>query len=319
MKGLYFDEKPQYRADLPKPARKADESLIRVNIAAICNTDKEVIKGYKSGFKGIMGHEFTGVVVESDNSDLLGKRVVCEINDNCEECLYCNTGRPHHCIKRRVPGLSHMDGCFAGFIAVPDKLLHVIPDDLPDEKAVFTEPLAAAVEVLEQNHLRPSQEVAIIGDGRLSFLIAQVLSLNGSGVTVFGKHEEKLSMFAPFAKTVLINENIDKISINGVPDTFETVIEASGSPSGMQTAFKLVRSCGLLILKSTYAGKIDIDLSEVVVRELTIKGSRCGPFEPALNLLKKGLITCPAITLFPVEEFKKAFEDTGFKAGFDFR
>lgn len=306
MQAVHFDGKAvAYTTDYPKPQPAPGESLIRVLLAAVCNTDKEVARGYKPDFTGVMGHEFVGIVEESDCPELLGKRVVGELNAGCGRCIYCKTGREKHCVDRRVIGMAGKDGCFAQYMTLRSDLLHPVPDELPTELAIFTEPLAAAVQLLEQVHLAPSNQVAVIGDGRLAFLCAQVLALNGAAVTVFGRHQDKLAGFSGFAATATAPSG-----------SFEVVVEASGSPSGLQDAAKLVRSGGTILLKSTYAGEITLNMSRFVVDEITVVGSRCGPFAPALRLLSRGLVTLPSIRLYPLEQYQEAFASTAFKAGF---
>lgn len=308
MKALYFDGTLQYISDYPTPIPKKNECLVRVELAAICNTDREVLRNYKPGFNGVLGHEFCGIVDQADEKSLIGKRVVCELNLGCGECIYCKTNREKHCVSRLVLGLSDMDGCFAEYVKLDRALLHVVPDNIPPESAVYAEPLAAAMQVLESTHILPSTPVAVISDGRLAYMIAQVLSLNGTHVTVFGKHEEKLAAFKTFADTA-----------TAPAGSFETVVEATGSPSGLQTAISLTRSGGTIILKSTYASNASINISELVVREITLKGSRCGPFAPALALIEKGRIIFKEIELYPLNEYGAAFASKAFKAGFDLR
>lgn len=305
MKALYYDKGLQYVENHPKPSIGAQESLVEIIISAICNTDKEILKGYRPDFKGILGHEFVGKVVESDNPDLVGKRVVGEINENCGKCIYCTTGRPTHCSSRKVLGISGKDGCFAEYVAIKNHLIHIVPEGLPSEIAIFTEPLAAALEIKEQIHIKPSTSIGIIGDGRLAYMIAQVMYLTGANLTIIGKHEEKLKLFKDYGK------------VTTKPDeSYEVVIDASGSPSGILTAQKIVRSKGVIIIKTTYAGKIEINMSDFVVNEITIKGSRCGPFEPALKLLKSGLIQFPQIDLFELKDYEIALKSRTFKVGF---
>lgn len=307
MRALYYDKKATYLEDYPKPAPGLRESLVRISIAAVCSTDKEILKGYKPDFAGIMGHEFAGVVEQSENPELVGKRVVGEINAGCGKCLYCRTGRENHCDSRRVIGITAKDGCFAEYMTIDTGLLHPVPDEIPDNMAVFTEPLAAALEIAEQTHIGPSKNVAVLGDGRLAFMITQVVSLHGSDITVIGRHPDKLEKFRPFAETTDTPQG-----------TFEVVIDASGSPSGILDAQKLVRRKGTIVLKSTYAGNVEIDMSSFVVNEVTLVGSRCGPFAPALQLLKKGLVTLPPIELYDLSEYEKAFSSKAFKSGFIF-
>ena len=309
MNGLFYDGRQALlRTDLPVPQPAAGESLIRISLAAICNTDREVMKGYKPDFTGVMGHEFVGVVERSDDPALVGRRVVGELNAGCGNCVYCRTGRERHCQERKVIGLTGKDGCFAPYMTLQNHLIHVVPDSVPDEAAVCTEPLAAALEIPQLTHIPPNEDVCVIGDGRLAYMIAQVLALSGAGVTVVGHSEEKLKMFAPFAATTL------------KPDrTYEIVVDACGSPSGIDTAAGLVRKCGTIILKSTYAGVKEMNLSSFVVNEVTLRGSRCGPFAPALRLLERGLIRLPQIELYPLERWEEAFASRAFKSGFDFR
>lgn len=310
MKALYYDNQEKsarYLEDYEIPTPKPCESLIKILVSAICNTDKEILKGYKPDFCGVLGHEFVGSVIDSNNKELIGKRVVGEINESCGECIYCKTGREHHCINRKVIGITDKDGCFAEYMTIDTKLLHIVPDEIPSEVAIYTEPLAAALEIIEQAHIKPSDTVAVLGDGRLSYMISQAVSLTGADLTVVGRHEEKLEQFKSFSKTT-----------TNTTDTFEIVIDATGSPSGILLAQKLVRKKGLIIIKSTYAGTLEIDMSYFVVNEITIMGSRCGPFKPALQLLKRGLVTLPPIDLYDLKDYKKALESRSFKSGFRF-
>ena len=306
MKGIYFNGSDAvYREDLPEPHRGEKESLIRILLCAVCNTDKEVRKGYRPDFRGVMGHEFVGEVVESSNESLIGKRVVGELNAACGECIYCKTGRHGHCNERRVLGMKNKDGAFAEYMTIDTNLLHVVPEELPTEIAIFTEPLAAAFEILTQIHVSPDKNAAVLGDGRLALFVAQVLAQTGIDLTVIGKHEEKLKLFESFAK----------VTTEGEMEGYEYVAECTGSPSGLQKALELIRKKGTIILKSTYAGTVDLDMSMVAVNEISIVGSRCGPFEPALKMLKEGRITLPAIELCECKDFEKAFESRAFKAG----
>lgn len=309
MKGIYFNGTDAvYREDLPMPVRGEKESLVKILLCAVCNTDKEVRKGYRPDFRGVLGHEFVGEVVESSDANLIGKRVVGELNAACGECIYCKTGRPSHCNERRVLGMKNKDGAFAEYMTIDTNLLHVVPEELPTEIAIFTEPLAAAFEILTQVHVSPSKNAAVLGDGRLALFVAQVLAQTGIDLTVIGKHEEKLELFKSFAK----------VTTEGEPEGYEYVAECTGSPSGLQKALELVRKKGTIMLKSTYAGTTDVNMSMVVVNEISIVGSRCGPFEPALKMLKEGKITLPDIELYECKDFEKAFESRAFKAGISF-
>lgn len=306
MKALYFDgQAPVYREDYEKPVPAPGHSLIRVLLSAICNTDREVIRGYRPDFRGVLGHEFVGVVEASDDPSLIGKRVVGELNEGCGQCLYCKSGREKHCLSRKVIGMDGLDGTFAEYFVLANHLIHEVPKDLPTEKAIYTEPLAAALEIPNQLHIRPEDNVAIIGDGRLALMIAQVLSLYGVEMTVLGKHPEKLKHF-PVKRS------------HQPGDTYEVVIDATGTPSGLELAKELVRKKGTIVLKSTYAGSVTVDMSYFVVNEITIMGSRCGPFLPALELLSRGLVNLPEIELWNLRDHEKAFASRAFKVGFRF-
>ena len=308
MRGLYYNgEGAKYRDNLEKPERDAGRSLIRVILSAICSTDKEILKGYRPDFRGIMGHEFVGIVEESDNESLIGKRVVGEINEVCHECLYCKTGRPHHCSNRTTPGLSK-DGCFAEYMILKTENLHVVPDELPTEIAVFTEPLAAAFEILEQVNIEKGTPVGVLGDGRLALCIANVMHYAGADVTVIGKHEDKLKLFEKIAKT----------TTEHIKEGYEVLVEATGSPEGIGIAIGLVRKMGTIVLKSTYADNASINLSMVPVNEITVVGSRCGPFEPAIKALSDGDIVLPEIEKYDLRDWEAAFSSKAFKAGFSF-
>jgi len=311
MRGIYFDGvKAEYREDLLKPLATGKKSLIKVLLSAVCSTDKEILKGYRPDFTGVMGHEFVGIVEDSPNKNLIGKRVVGEINEVCGECIYCKTGRPHHCKNRTTPGLS-TNGCFAEYMLLDTDNLHVVPDSIPTEIAVFTEPLAAAFEILEQIEIKPGTPVGILGDGRLALCIANVTSLTGADVTVIGKHKEKLELFAQIPRNI-------KTTMQITPEEYEVVVEATGSPNGIETAIHLVRKAGTIVLKSTYADNANINLSLIPVNEITIVGSRCGPFEPAIKALEGGEIVLPAIEIYELADFEQAFASKAFKAGFKF-
>lgn len=308
MKALYFDgEKQIYMENYKKPVPGPGHSLIRVLVSAICNTDREVIRGYRPDFRGVLGHEFVGIVEASDDESLIGKRVVGELNEGCGECIYCKTGREKHCPSRKVIGMEGLDGTFAEYFVLANHLIHVVPDALSTEKAIFTEPLAAALEIPNQLHIRPQDNVAIIGDGRLALMIAQVVALHGVPLTIIGKHPDKLQLFEKIAKTE-----------RDPNETYEIVIDATGSPSGIELAKQIVRKRGIIVMKSTYAGTVEMDLSYFVVNEITIMGSRCGPFEPALELLSKGMVQLPDIELWDLKDYEKAFASRAFKSGFQF-
>ena len=320
MKALIYDgEKAIYREDVPVPERKEGHSLIRIRIADICSTDREILKGYRPDFRGIMGHEFVGDVTESDDPALIGKTVVGELNEGCGECIYCRTGREKHCLARKVIGMS-ADGCFAEYMTLANHLIHPVPDGMPPETAIFTEPLAAALEIVKQIHIDPALNAAVIGDGRLAYMISQVLALTGVNLTVIGKHPEKLAMFSPFAHTMMSSDYLEGNGFRplSADECFEYVVDATGNESGIRLAMNIVRRMGTIILKSTYAGHTKIDMSFFAVNEVSLVGSRCGPFEPALKLLDEGKVAFPPVELYDLSEYERAFSSTAFKAGFKF-
>ena len=269
----------------------------------ICNTDYEITLGYM-GYKGILGHEFTGVVEKAENKDLIGKRVVGEINCGCGECEWCAQGLERHCFNRTTLGIWKREGCFAEYVSLPEKNLLVIPDNVSDEEAVFTEPLAAALEILEQVHIPPYKKVIVLGDGKLGLIIALALSTAGLDITLVGKHEEKLKIAAEQGvKTKLLSElKIEK--------AYDFVVEATGSISGFETSVALTKPRGTLILKSTIAASKEFNLAPIVVDEITIVGSRCGQFAPALRMLEQKRIDVkPLISdIFDIDASIAAFE-----------
>jgi len=300
MLALVFDEILKLE-DVPVPERKENDSLIQVKYAGICNTDIEIVKGYM-GFHGILGHEFTGIIKESSNKKLIGKRVVGEINIGCGKCRYCLGEISRHCPDRSVLGIQNRNGVFAEYIVLPNKNLHIIPDSVEDKEAVFTEPIAAALEILEQVHIKPTENVAVIGDGKLGSLVAQVLKTNGNDISVFGKNKNKLSIIEAFNIRTYLSEN-------EANEKFDIVIECSGNPAGFIKALDIIKPRGTIVLKSTYHGNLNIDFAPVVVNEINIVGSRCGRFEPALRFLEKKLIrTKDLITrIFKLDESISAF------------
>lgn len=281
MHGLWLqDLKLSYRTDLPRPVPPAGWALVQLRLAGICSTDLEMVKGYYP-FTGIPGHEFVGQVVEVGSSAdhaWVGTRVVGEINFVCGECAACRAGRTSHCERRAVLGIFAANGVFAEYALLPVSNLHAVPDSVSDEQAVFTEPLAASLEILEQGAVHPGDRVLVVGAGRMGLLIAQVLALAGCDLQVVARREGPRRLLAKWG--------IQTIAPDEVPaKSFDAVVEASGSPDGFDLARTALRPRGTLVLKSTYAGSISINLSSIVVDEVTILGSRCGPFDPALRLL----------------------------------
>ena len=282
MKAAFFDGKNlTLENNYPKPKH---HSLVKVDLAGICGTDLEILDGYMQ-YSGVLGHEFVGTVVSSENSEIVGNRVVGEINAGCEKCDFCKNGMQRHCPNRSVLGILKHDGAFAEYLSLPEKNLHFIPDSVTDEQAVFVEPLAAAFEIKEQLALNPNWNVAIVGDGKLAQLIAKVLKLSCPNVVCFGRHENKLLNL----KKVGVATKID-IS-PGDEQSFDLVVEASGSNSGFGDTMKLVRPRGTVILKSTIASRDNLDLTPTIVNEITVIGSRCGLFRPAIDALATGIIS----------------------------
>jgi len=282
----------------------AQAALIKVHLAGICSTDLQIFKGYMN-FHGVPGHEFVGSVVEGPPA-LIHKRVVGEINFACGRCEFCRLDLNRHCPNRSVMGILNADGAFAEFVAVPAMNLHVVADSLSDEEAVFTEPLAAAFEILEQVQVDLADEVLVLGDGKLSFLCAQVLRLASANITLVGKHPDKLKLIKRLGvRTILLND--------WEPKQFDIVVEATGSESGLQLAMSAVRPRGTLVLKSTIAGEHKLSLAPLVINEITIVGSRCGPFIPALDALReKSVSVTPLIEkIYPLSEGIEAVAHAG--------
>ena len=301
MRALLFDNYLRYRTDYPVPEPGENEALIRVTCAGICNTDLEIVKGYMN-FRGVPGHEFVGVVERCGNKALEGKRVVGEINLSCGNCPYCKSGLRNHCYNRSVLGILGKDGAFADYVTLPTGNLHLVPDSVPDEEAVFVEPLAAAFEILEQVKIGTEDRVCVLGDGKLGLLAAQVVSLTGCALVVGGRHKEKLS--------ILERRGIEtRLSSDITERVFDCVIDCTGSPSGVGSAMKLVRPRGTIVLKTTVAKRDNIDMNVIVIDEITLVGSRCGPFEPAIHALKmKTVDVLPLISrTFPLSKGVEAF------------
>ncbi|HEV2884539.1 MAG TPA: alcohol dehydrogenase catalytic domain-containing protein [Pyrinomonadaceae bacterium] len=285
MKALRVDKKKVAVRDIEKP-EAGQEALVRVMLSGICNTDLEIARGY-AGFKGTLGHEFVGIVEEAPETSLLGQRVVGEINAGCGECNLCQKGDPRHCPNRTVLGIVGRDGAHAEFLRLPAANLIPVPDALLDEHAVFTEPLAAACGILERVAIKNGDRVAVIGDGKLGLLCAQAIALSGASLLLIGKHAEKLRIAERRGIETATAKSVTKLKRE-----FDVVVEASGSASAFAGALEMLCPRGTLVLKSTYKseGKAEIEPSRVVVDEITILGSRCGRFQPALDLLKKGAI-----------------------------
>jgi threonine dehydrogenase-like Zn-dependent dehydrogenase len=304
MKALCFDGQQLKLRNVKRPRPQRDEALIRVLLAGICGTDLEILKGY-SGFRGILGHEFVGRVVECADKDWVGRRIVGEINVSCGECTLCLWGLGRHCPHRTVVGIANRDGAFAEYIALPVVNLHAVPDSIPDEAAVFVEPLAAAAEVLEYVRVAPSPRAVVIGDGRLGLLIAKVLQHSHSNVILIGKHASKLEIANAWGiKTVFLAK--EKLPAAG----FSLVVEATGSPEGLREAMRLAEPRATVVMKSTYREPAQFDTAKLVVDEIKLVGSRCGNFTTALDLLRGGSIKVQDLISreFPLRSGLEAFD-----------
>ncbi|MCH8204863.1 MAG: alcohol dehydrogenase catalytic domain-containing protein [Candidatus Hydrogenedentes bacterium] len=289
MKALYFDGEPRV-IDLPVPRPAKGDALIRVLKAGICNTDLEIMKGYMA-FRGVLGHEFVGVVEECENEFLRGKRVVGEINCVCHRCPTCRMELPHHCTNRTVLGIRGRNGTFAEFVTLPQENLHIVPDAVRDEIAVFTEPLAAAFRIPEQIEIADTDRIVVLGAGKLGQLIAQVLYTHSKNLLCIGKNEWKLEVL----KNLRIpTAHVDEPRERGMADI---VVDATGSYEGFPRALELVRPEGTIVLKTTVAHPTALDMSRPVINEVRVLGSRCGPFRPALEALATGTVEVgPMIT-----------------------
>ncbi len=301
MRGLWLENKQlQLLSELPVPEPPPGEALIKVLRAGICNTDLELVRGYYP-YTGILGHEFVGVV-EKGPEHLLHRRVVGEINAVCGRCRFCRRGNSTHCENRTVLGIVNRHGAFADYLCLPVENLHAVPECLPLEVATFTEPVAAALEIQQQVKLHPDDKVVVVGDGKLGQLVAQTLALVGCDLLVVGRHGRKLARLeargikAGFAD--LVTEK-----------TFDISVECTGNAEGFAIARRALRPRGTLVLKSTYAGNLTLDASSLVVDEITLIGSRCGPFPPALELLTQGKVEVQSLidATYPLEEGVAAF------------
>ncbi|MDH4228023.1 MAG: alcohol dehydrogenase catalytic domain-containing protein [Deltaproteobacteria bacterium] len=297
MQALYLDKNGlSLKTNLKRPAPRRGSSLVRVTLAGVCATDLELKKGYM-GFNGIPGHEFVGAVEGPTSSPFLGKRVVGDINISCGKCGYCNTGFKNHCPNRSVLGILGRNGAFAEYLTLPNENLHIVPSNVTDEEAVFTEPLAAAFEITKQVKLSNNDSVAVLGDGKLGLLTALALNLTDARLTAIGKHPEKLK--------ILNDAGIRTLTFGKRPITekFDITVDCTGSKSGINAALSMTKPAGKVILKTTVAGERTVDLNKLVIDEITVIGSRCGPFDVALDALKKKRINvAPLIdSIYPLE------------------
>ncbi|HEY0101463.1 MAG TPA: alcohol dehydrogenase catalytic domain-containing protein [Pyrinomonadaceae bacterium] len=302
MKALRFENGRLGLAEVGTPRGEAGEALVRVTLAGVCNTDLEIVRGY-AGFAGTLGHEFVGVVESAPGAPQLeGQRVVGEINAGCGLCELCVGGDARHCPRRTVLGIKERDGAFAEFLRLPPVNLLPVPDEIEDARAVFAEPLAAACGITERVEITEGMRVAVVGDGKLGLLCAQAIKAQcaGASVTLLGRHEKKLDIArARGVETALVEASGDDLTAQA----FDVVVEASGAASGFALALRLTRPRGALVLKSTFHGATEIDAARIVVEEISIVGSRCGRFAPALELLRRDAVDVASLI---TEEFALA-------------
>ncbi|MBK9006300.1 MAG: 2-deoxy-scyllo-inosamine dehydrogenase [Anaerolineales bacterium] len=301
MKALWLENNKIDFREVSQP-QKPNEALIKIRKAGICSTDLELVKGYYP-YAGILGHEFVGEVAKADDASWVGQRVVGEINAVCGQCEQCLNGRPTHCESRTVLGIVNRDGVFAEYVCLPVANLHRVPASVPDGMAVFTEPLAAALEIQEQINIKPGDRVLLVGAGRLGQLIAQTLALTGCDLRVVARHKRQQELLTARGIRIITEEEIQRWR-------WDVVVEATGSPSGFALARQAIRPRGTLVLKSTYKGEMSVDFSSIVVDEINLIGSRCGPFEPALRLMESRQVD-PTVLIdaeYSLTDAMKAFE-----------
>jgi len=306
MKALRYENGQLGLTETNAPRGEAGEAVVRVSLAGICNTDVEIARGY-AGFAGTLGHEFVGVVESAPDGSLVGRRVVGEINAGCGHCQLCAAGDARHCPRRTVLGIVGRDGAFAEYLSLPVVNLLVVPDEIEDERAVFTEPLAAACGILERVEIGSDTRVAIVGDGKLGLLCAQaVKAQSAAAVTLVGRHENKLRIArARGVETALARELPPEWQ-----GAFDVVVEASGAGNGFALAVGLTRPRGVLVLKSTFHGATEIDAARIVVNEISVVGSRCGRFAPALELLARDAVDVASLITeeFPLADGVRALQ-----------
>jgi threonine dehydrogenase-like Zn-dependent dehydrogenase len=302
MLAIHLEKRRVEVRNVRRPARVPGFALIRMLTGGICNTDLELQRGYY-GFHGTPGHEFVGEVIGSDNPELLARRVVGEINLACRNCEWCRKGLGRHCPSRKVLGIVGYPGAFREFLTLPEANLHVVPDSMSNETAVFVEPLAAACEILDQARIPDGAEAAVLGDGKLGLLIAQVLNASGKTVHLYGRHANKLR--------IAERAGVQTVRANKKPPTaaYDWVVEATGSAKGLQQAVLMTRPRGTVFLKSTIHNATPVDTAAVVVNEIHLVGSRCGRFEPALALLRSRKINVADMISesMPLAQARRAF------------
>ena len=307
MQAVHLEEGRVSVKEVAVPARPSGYALIRVAYAGICNTDLELQRGYYN-FAGIPGHEFAGDVVEADSAKWHGKRVAGEINFACGTCSWCRRGLQRHCPGRTVLGIVGQPGAFAEFVLVPERNLHEVPREIPIEHAVFIEPVAAACEILDQVTISPGSAVAVLGDGKLGLLLAQVLHVHKLKVTQYGRHSDKLKISSDYGIETSTSRDRPR-------KEFAYVVDATGSPDGLKEAVAMCQPRGTVILKSTVHGEVPIDTAPVIVDELTLIGSRCGRFAPAIALLRGGRVRVDRLISgeFDLNEAPAAFRQAAEK------
>lgn len=309
MRALIYEEKLAFHEDAEMVVPDRADTVIRVRKAGICNTDLELMKGYLA-FSGILGHEFVGVVEQGPDA-LIGKRVVGEINVACESCDMCQKGIYSQCRDRHTVGIYRYPGAFADFLALPQRNLHLVPDSVSDDAAVFVEPLAAALQITEAIQVSPRDRVVVLGAGKLGMLCAQVLKLTGADVVVPVRRDKQAALLARWG--------IPAVDARDLPDgRAEVVVDCTGQADGFAESLRLVEPRGTIVLKSTYHGQPQVDMTQVAVREIRVIGSRCGPFDAALRLLEQCLVDVESLieARYPLSEGVRAIEHSAEKGVF---
>jgi alcohol dehydrogenase len=306
MLAVHLESRRVQLRHLSRPRKSSGFALIRLLSAGICNTDLELRRGYY-GFAGVPGHEFVGVVESAANTSLVGKRVVGEINLACRRCEWCARGLGRHCPRRTVLGIVKHPGAFREFLTLPEENLHVLHSTVSNHAGVFIEPLAAACEILDQANIPADAEVCVLGDGKLGLLVAQALVAYGRKVRLFGRHREKLRI------AERVGVAVEVAGIRVPVSRFDWIVEATGSAEGLRQAVEMVRPRGTVFMKSTIHGRVSLDTAPIIVNEITLIGSRCGRFEPALRLLQSGKINVEGMIsdVLPLSQARRAFQAAG--------
>jgi threonine dehydrogenase-like Zn-dependent dehydrogenase len=301
MRALVYDGQLRFDAAVSAPEAQAGSALLKMRRAGICNTDLELVAGLYD-FSGILGHEFVAEVIEGAQS-LIGRRVVGEISVVCGQCDFCLKGIPSQCPNRTTIGIRRYPGAFADYLLLPERNLHIVPDSVPDDAAVFVEPLAAALQVTEGVHISPRDRVVVIGVGKLGMLVAQVLKLTGADVVGVVRHEKQARLLASWRIPAAALDELE-------PQSAQIIVDCTGNAEGFAAALRLVESRGTIVLKSTFHGLTPADLTQVSVREIQVVGSRCGPFDAALRLLDAGLVDVESLieARYPFEDALPAME-----------